>query len=93
MRYPTTPFAELARKQSAELKDKAAKDKNVLTGPPIPAKLGRPSPMQDETAPAPRRLGIEDAPPPYRPQAPETAPQPRPAPPAGQQQQQQPGGS
>jgi outer membrane protein assembly factor BamD (BamD/ComL family) len=85
-RYPNTPFAELARKQSEELKVRAANDKNVLTGPPAAAQLGRPGPVQDETAPAPRRLDSgSDVPQPFRPQPPpETAPAPRPVPPAGQ---------
>lgn len=87
-RYPNTPFAELARKQSEELKIKAVNDKNVLTGPPAAAQLGRPTPLQEEAAPAPRRLdGGSDVPQPFRPQPPpETAPAPRPVapPPAGQ---------
>jgi hypothetical protein len=66
-RYPSTPFAELARKKAEEVKEKAAKDKNVITAPPPKAELGRPGLTPGELAPQPRKLETE-----------ETAPQPRP---------------
>jgi outer membrane protein assembly factor BamD (BamD/ComL family) len=82
-RYPDTPFAELARKQSEELKEKAAKDKNILTGPPPKAELMRPAPLPGEAAPQPRNdpRDTELAPVP-RAVPTENAPAPRPVAPA-----------
>jgi outer membrane protein assembly factor BamD (BamD/ComL family) len=86
-RYPNTPFAELARKQSEELKEKAAKDKNVLTPPPAKAELGRPTPLEGGITPRPQGdpRETEVAPPP-RPVPAETAPPPRPFTPGAQPQ-------
>jgi outer membrane protein assembly factor BamD (BamD/ComL family) len=71
-RYPQTPFAELARKEIEAIKEKAAKDKNILTGLPPKAQLGRPEPMPDEVAPPPRSIPPEPVPHPVLP-----APQPQ----------------
>jgi outer membrane protein assembly factor BamD (BamD/ComL family) len=86
-RYPQTPFAELARKEAEGLKEKAAKDKNILPAAPPKAELGRPAPMPEETAPRPRTEAAEpELAPPPRSMPTELAPAPRPVPPATQPQ-------
>jgi outer membrane protein assembly factor BamD (BamD/ComL family) len=79
-RYPETPFAEKARQQAEELKEKAAKDKNVIAPPAPKAQLGTPAPLGEEVAPMPRTNAPELAPVP-RPVPVETAPPPRVTPP------------
>ena len=78
-RYPETPFAELARKQAALVKDKALKDKNAITMPSPRAQLGQPAPLSGEVAPQPRKVdGDSQGAPEAKPPLPELAPAPRP---------------
>jgi outer membrane protein assembly factor BamD (BamD/ComL family) len=80
-RYPTTPFAEKARKQSEELKEKAAKDNTVLMSPPPKAQLGRPAALPDDAGPRPNGgTGETEVAPPPRPVPAQEVPPPPPRP-------------
>jgi outer membrane protein assembly factor BamD (BamD/ComL family) len=81
-RYPQTTFAELARKQAEELKERAAKDQNIVASPAANVQLGRPGPIGDEMALPPRRDSATEQAPPPRQMPVEMAPPPRPVPPA-----------